>query len=249
MTSEGGGAEAASNSSSFTGTKAGPILSGGRGHDRLLLRRLAPPIAPALARAPYPLENEIGVQPVPTRDRRNRERQAQEPPRRSSCARRGFCRSPPLPSSVLRRHLVSTSDSGGHLIQSKCGLTGGRQITLTFVLEWGKFGAPDGIRTSQFHAPASVVCECQLRLEQAFGRTAPSATDAFSRRPLPRAYRPFIGSISKGSSGSDMARSPSRRGTAAIWAIETSERCRGSTLTGRSRSRRWMSQLGDSARS
>jgi hypothetical protein len=32
-------------------------------------------------------------------------------------------------SSVLR-HLVSTSDSGGHLIQSSCP-TGGRQITLT----------------------------------------------------------------------------------------------------------------------
>ncbi len=28
------------------------------------------------------------------------------------------------------------------------------------------------------------------------------ATDAFSRRPFSRAYRPFIGPISKGSSGS-----------------------------------------------
>ena len=40
-------------------------------------------------------------------------------------------RSTPLPSSVIRRHLVSTSDSGGHLIQSKCAMTGGRQMTLT----------------------------------------------------------------------------------------------------------------------
>src|SRR5277367_3124040 len=40
-------------------------------------------------------------------------------------------RSPPLPSSALRRHLVSTSDPGGHLIQSRCFATGGRQVTLT----------------------------------------------------------------------------------------------------------------------
>jgi hypothetical protein len=36
----------------------------------------------------------------------------------------------------MRRHSVSTSDSGGHLIQSKCGRTGGRQITLTKQMEW-----------------------------------------------------------------------------------------------------------------
>src|SRR3984885_13496565 len=100
------------------------------GHDRLLLRRLAPPIAPPPARAPYPLENEIGVQPVPTRDRRYRDA------RRKSLlddplALVEASRSPPLPSSVLRRHLVSTSDSGGHLIQSRRCPTGGRQITLT----------------------------------------------------------------------------------------------------------------------
>jgi hypothetical protein len=34
--------------------------------------------------------------------------------------------------------------------------------------------------------------------------TALGATDAFSRRPLSRAYRPFIGPISKGTSGSNL---------------------------------------------
>jgi hypothetical protein len=102
-TSEGGGAEAASNPSSLSG------------HDRLLLRRLAPPFAPPLARAPDPLENEIGVQPVPTRDRRNRD-----------ARRKGLLddplalveasRSTSLPNPVPRRHLVYTSHSGGHLI-------------------------------------------------------------------------------------------------------------------------------------
>src|SRR6202034_1814880 len=101
-----------------------------RDHDRLLLRSLAPPIAPPLARAPYPLENEIGVQSAPTRDRRDRHA------RRKSLLDDPFAlveasRSPPLPSSVMRRHPVSTSDSGGHLIQSRCCPTGVRQITLT----------------------------------------------------------------------------------------------------------------------
>ena len=67
MTLEGDGAEGAS--SSFTGTKAGAPHSGGT--TTTGVRRLAPPIAPPLPRAPYPLENEIGVQPVPTRDRRD----------------------------------------------------------------------------------------------------------------------------------------------------------------------------------
>jgi hypothetical protein len=70
MTPEGDGAEGASNASSFTGTKAGAPPSGGA--TTTGVRRLAPPIAPPLARAPQPLENEIGVQPVPTRDRRDR---------------------------------------------------------------------------------------------------------------------------------------------------------------------------------
>jgi len=40
-------------------------------------------------------------------------------------------RSPTRSNSVLRRHPVSTSESGGHLIQSRCIPAGGRQITLT----------------------------------------------------------------------------------------------------------------------
>ncbi len=132
LTSAGGGAVAAPNSSSFTGTKAGPITSGAATAPGFSFSRPAPPIAPALARATYPFEDQIGVQPVPTRDRCNR------------CARSKSLlddplalieasRSPPRPSSVLRRHPVSTSDSGGHLIQSKCSAKGGRQITLTLV--------------------------------------------------------------------------------------------------------------------
>jgi hypothetical protein len=67
---------------------------------------------------------------VPTRDRRDRDA------RRKSLlddplALVEASRSPPPPSSVLRRHLVSTSDSGGHLIHSRCSPTGGHHITLT----------------------------------------------------------------------------------------------------------------------
>jgi transposase len=101
-TSERGGAEAASNSSSFTGMKAGAPLRR-HDHDRLLVRRLAPPIAPALARAPYPFENEIGVHPVPTRDRRDRGARRQslhDDPLALVVA----SRSPPLPNSIVRRH-------------------------------------------------------------------------------------------------------------------------------------------------
>jgi hypothetical protein len=49
--------------------------------------------------------------------------------------------------------------------------------------------------------------------------TGVAATDAFSRRPLSCAYRPFIGAILKGSNGPDLARSPSRRRMAAICAL------------------------------
>src|ERR1700733_4329824 len=82
---------------------------------RRLTRWLAPPIAPPLARAPYPLENEIGVQTVPTRDRRNRDarrkRLLDDP-----LALVQASRSTPLPSPAACCHLVSTSHSGGHLI-------------------------------------------------------------------------------------------------------------------------------------
>ena len=57
------GAEAASNSSSFTrdSGRSGPSPVE-RPRQASPLAVLAPPIAPPLARAPYPLENEIGVQ-------------------------------------------------------------------------------------------------------------------------------------------------------------------------------------------
>jgi hypothetical protein len=104
MTSEGRGAEGASNSSSFTGTKAGAIVSGdpaAPGFSFAAPRRRSR--QPSQERRIH-LKNEIGVQPMPTRNRGNRSPRSEsllddplaliEPSRRS----------PPLPSFVFRRH-------------------------------------------------------------------------------------------------------------------------------------------------
>jgi hypothetical protein len=88
-TSEGGGAEAASKPSSFTGTKADPPLSGGAATTGFSF-------AGSRRRSRHPsrerrihLKMRLAFSPCrwgPPQQRR----QAQGPPRRSSCARRGF---------------------------------------------------------------------------------------------------------------------------------------------------------------
>jgi aminobenzoyl-glutamate utilization protein B len=51
---------------------------------------------------------------------------------------------------------VSTSDPGGHLIQSRCGPTGGRQITLTAILPpWQKNYTSDDYTDYTWHCPAA----------------------------------------------------------------------------------------------
>jgi hypothetical protein len=77
-------------------------------------------------------------------------------------------------------------------------------------------------------------------LPRPFPNVSPAAIDALSRSPLSRAFRPFIGSILKGSSGSIC---PVRQAVGGCPVSAHSGRPE-STFSGHRRSRSWTPQLG-----
>src|SRR5271155_5824330 len=130
MRSEGGGAEGASNSISFTGTKAGAIVSSDAATPGFSFAGPCRRSRQSSRERRIHLKTRLAFNPC------RRATAATEVPGATAILDDPFAlveasRSPPLPSSALRRHLVSTSDPGGHLIQSRCFATGGRQVTLT----------------------------------------------------------------------------------------------------------------------
>ncbi len=106
---------------------------------------------------------------MPTRNRGNRSPRTESLLDNPLALIEASRRSPPLPRSVPRRHLVSTSDSGGHLIQSRRAPTGGRQITLTGsfcrrrLLQRGQPRRPGRSRDRRLHRNGSGQAPCPGR--------------------------------------------------------------------------------------
>jgi hypothetical protein len=102
----------------------------------------------------------------------------------------------------MRRHSVSTSDSGGHLIQSKCGRTGGRQITLTKEAnKWEERYFLGEVDDSEIEY---TVDECDGSLDAAirelcnqFGERAAAQNLGISRTALRRVLKCGVGNLSR----------------------------------------------------